>query len=194
MKTTCALAALLMLFPAAMGWAEEPAIDLEAMMAEMPKPTAEHEWLKQLVGEWETEATITMGPGAEPITHTGTETVEAIGGFWVMGRNEGICTLDGSPFTGIMTLGYDPAKEKYVGTWVDSMNSHLWTYEGTVDAAGKTLTLETEGMSPANPEETCKFRDVMELKGRDERVFTSSFEGPDGEWMKMVAIKSRRVK
>ena len=73
-----------------------------------------------------------------------------IGGFFLVAENTG--TIMDMPFTGILTLGYDPKKQQYVGTWVDSFQGYLWTYTGEVDAAGKTLTLHTEGPSHAAPE------------------------------------------
>ena len=33
------------------------------------------------------------------------------------------------------TLGYDPAKKKYVGTFIASVMTHLWIYSGSLDAA-----------------------------------------------------------
>ena len=47
----------------------------------------------------------------------------------------------------LMTLGYDPAKKRFVGTWVGSMMAHLWVYEGSMDAEEKVLTLSAEGPS-----------------------------------------------
>jgi uncharacterized protein DUF1579 len=46
-----------------------------------------------------------------------------------------------------MTLGYDPEKKQYVGTWVGSMMSYLWVYDGSLDAEEKVLTLNAEGPS-----------------------------------------------
>ncbi len=98
------------------------------------------------------------------------------------------------PMTGVMTLGYDPEKKKYVGTWVDSMTSHLWRYEGTVDAAGKVLTLDTEGPNPAAPGKTAKFKERIEFKSKDHKVFTSSMQGDDGEWVTFMTMNSKRKK
>ena len=44
-----------------------------------------------------------------------------------------------------MTLGYDPVQKRFVGTFIGSMMTHMWIYNGTLDAAGKVLTLDTEG-------------------------------------------------
>jgi len=82
-------------------------------------------------------------------------------------------TLPDFPYEQILTIGYDAAKEKYIGTIVDSMTSHLCQFEGSFDATGKILTYETEGPVP-NPQTPSKFREVTELKSPDHKVFTSS--------------------
>ena len=46
---------------------------LRAADPEMPKPQKEHEWLQQLVGEWDTEAEILEEPGKPPALYTGDE-------------------------------------------------------------------------------------------------------------------------
>jgi hypothetical protein len=158
----------------------------------MPAPQREHEWLNQFVGEWKTEAECYMDPGKPPIKITGTETVRSLGGFWIVG--EGKSEAMGMSFSNILTLGYDPAKKKYVGTWVDSMTGYLWKYEGTVDASGKTLTLNTEGPCPMTPGKISKFKEVTEFKGKDHRVFTSSRVEEDGKLTKMVTVESKKTK
>jgi hypothetical protein len=34
----------------------------------------------------------------------------------------------------LMTLGYNPQTRRYTGTWVGSMMTHLWVYDGWLDA------------------------------------------------------------
>ena len=118
----------------------------------LPAPLKEHDWLKQLAGEWVTEAEMVMEPGKPPMKSTGTETARTLGGFWLVGEHKS--RVMGIPVTGVMTVGYDPAKKKYVGTWVCSMDGHLWNYEGAVDSAGKVLTLNTEGPDMTKPGKT----------------------------------------
>ncbi|HVR72890.1 MAG TPA: DUF1579 domain-containing protein, partial [Planctomycetota bacterium] len=156
----------------------------------MPAPEKEHAWLEQLAGEWEFDAECIMEPGKPPMKSSGTETGRMIGEFWIV--SEVKSTFMDTPMTGILTLGFDPEKKKYVGTWVDSMTSHQWKYEGTVDAAGKVLKLESEG--PVAPGKLSKFKEVIELKGKDQKVFTSSMLGDDGKWSTFATFHYRRKK
>jgi Protein of unknown function (DUF1579) len=158
----------------------------------MPQPTKEHEWLKQFLGEWESEVEVFMVPGQPPMKHKGTEVCRAIGGLWVIG--EGKSDMGGMTYGHLLTLGYDPEKKKYIGTWIDSMLTYIWKYEGTVDAAGKVLTLETEGPSMMKPGQMAKYKDVTEFKSKDHRAFSSSMLGDDGKWVTIVKVDSRRKK
>lgn len=51
---------------------------------------------------------------------------------------EGLGEMPGGGIaTTMMTLGYDPARKWFVGTFIGSMMTHMWVYAGTV------LTLDT---------------------------------------------------
>jgi hypothetical protein len=158
----------------------------------MPAPQKEHEWLRQFVGEWETELEMYMEPGKPPVKGKGTDKARRLGGFWVV--TEGKSEVMGMSFDSILTLGYDPQKKKYVGTWVDSVNSYLWKFEGTVDSTGKVLTFEAEGPCPAAPEKLGKFKEVIEFKSQDHRVSASSMLGDDGKWITLSTASSLRKK
>ena len=155
----------------------------------MPAPQKEHAWLKQLGGEWETESEAVMGPGAPPMRSKWTESVRTLGGFWSVA--EMTSDMMGTPVVGVMTIGYDAKKKKYVGTWVCSMCDLLFQYEGTVD--GNVLTLNTEGPHMVTGK-LVKMRDVIEIKDRDHKVLTSSMLGEDGKWMPFMTMTSRRKK
>ena len=43
--------------------------------------------------------------------------------------------------TTLMTLGYDPRKKRFVGTFVGSMMTNLWIYDGELDKDERVLTL-----------------------------------------------------
>jgi hypothetical protein len=93
----------------------------------------------------------------------------------------------------VLTIGYDPEKETYVGTWIDSMSSQKWEYKGTVDEGGKVLTLTTRGYCPME-QKMCNFRSTMEFKSADERVFTEAREQADGEYATVMVSHYTRKK
>ncbi len=149
-----------------------------------------HQWLLAWVGEWSVDASVQMDPDLPPMTAKGTEKVSAVGSNWIIARTES--DWMGMPYASALTLGYDDEKKKFVGTWIDSFATYMWVYEGTLDAAGKVLTLETEGPGPNG--EHCKFRETTEMKSPDHRHFTSSMQGADGAWTQIVTMDYRRVK
>src|SRR3712207_8501500 len=60
-------------------------------------------------------------------------------------RSEGQGDMPGGGVgTTLMTLGYDPQTQRYVGTWGGSMMNYLWVYDGELDVDGRVLTLASE--------------------------------------------------
>lgn len=193
MKTL--LGALLSIFTIAL-WAQEtkpqePATEGCGPSCEMPKAQKEHEWLAQLVGEWDTEAEMVMEPGKPPMKSKGTESGRKFGDFWVILEHKS--DMMGQPFSGILTLGYNTEKKAYVGTWVDTMGGVMWQYTGSVDATGKILTLNSEGQCPMQPGKLVKFRETITITGPDEKLFTSEME-IEGAWTKVLSVKYMRRK
>jgi len=154
-------------------------------------PQREHQWLQTLVGEWTSEAEATMEPGKPPERFKGTETVRSLGGLWILAEGQGEMPGCGHATT-LMTLGYDPQKKRYVGTWVGSMMTHLWVYDGALDAAEKVLTLDAEGPSMADHSVMATYRDVIERASDDHRILTSHVRGDDGTWHQFMTAHYRR--
>jgi hypothetical protein len=161
--------------------------------AMMAKPQKEHEWLQKLVGDWTMEAEASMGPDKPAEKTRGTESVRSLGGLWYLAEGQGEMP-GGGPATMLMTLGYDPQKQRYGGTWIGSMMTHLWVYDGELDAAGKMLTLNADGPSMAAEGKMTKYRDVIEFKSDDHRVLTSHLLGDDGQWHQFMTAHYRRRK
>ncbi len=134
-----------------------------------------------------------MGPDKPTEKSKGTESVRSLDGLWFVA--EGRCEMPGGgPATTIMTLGYDPAKKRYLGTWIGSMMTHLWVYDGGLDPSGKVLTLDTEGPSFTAEGKMAKYKDVIEFKSDDHRVLTSHALGDDGKWHQFMTANYRRRK
>jgi hypothetical protein len=158
------------------------------MQAEAQK---EHHWLQQFVGEWVYEAESDAGPGEPPMKTKGSESVRSLGGLWVVGEGQGEMP-DGRPATSIITLGFDPQKGRFVGTWFGSMMTHLWVYDGELDPAGKVLTLSAEGPSFSGDGKMAKYQDVFTIKSGDHRVLTARVLGDDGQWNEFMTAHYRR--
>lgn len=154
------------------------------------EPQAEHHWLDRMVGEWSSEAECVMEPGQPPATFQGTETVRSLGGLWIVAEGQGDMP-GGGAMNSILTLGYDPARQRYIGTFIASMMTHMWLYEGNVE--GGVLTLDTEGPDFSTGGKTmARFKDAIEWIDADCRVMTSRMQGEDGQWRQFMTARYRR--
>jgi hypothetical protein len=155
---------------------------------EMPQPTAEHGALMELVGEWNVECTYAMGPGEE-MTCEAKETIEPVGAFWTVSLFQS--EMMGMPFIGRCTMGYDPRREVWIATWVDSMMPHMYVMEGNYDEAGKVLTMNSEGPAPGSGELT-NYRSAWERLEDGKRRFEMFVTLPEvGEVKMFTHIYSR---
>jgi hypothetical protein len=80
-----------------------------------------------------------------------------------------------------------------VGTWIGSMMTHLWIYEGKLDADKRVLTLEAEGPAMADDGTMASYRDVIEVVSNDHRILTSHMLGDDGTWQQFMTAHYRRT-
>ncbi len=83
------------------------------------KPQQEHQWLEQLFGQWTFEHECQMPDGSKSTTQ-GEMTCRSLGGMRLICESSGE-SPDGGEWSSIMTLGFDPAINQYVGTFVGSM-------------------------------------------------------------------------
>jgi hypothetical protein len=151
----------------------------------------EHRWLQQLVGEWTYEGECAGEPGQPSQKWRGTETVRTVGDAWVLCEGHGQMP-DGDAATTLVTLGYDPQRHRFVGTFIGSMMSFLWIYEGTLDAAERALSLHAEGPSMAGDGSMAKYQDVVEITGENARTLTSYVRADGGEWRAFMTAHYRR--
>ena len=146
--------------------------------------TKEHNWLKQLIGTWRSEMDMPSQDGGEPTKHRGIEKFAPMGENWIIGDGEAEMP-DGNKASMKITLGYDTAKQKFVGSWIGSMMNKLWVYEGSLD---EVLTLESEGPVFDKPGETTQYKDIITLIDENHRTLTSKVLMANGEWMQMMEM------
>ena len=178
------------------GWGET----LDKLTAHLIRPAAgcpvaapaapEHGWLHRLVGSW-TQETECLGPSGETMQARGVEHVRPLGGYWVVGENEG-----GMPGGGAarwtVAMGFDPIARRFRGTFIGSMMPHMFVYDGHLGEDGQALILDSEGPAMTG-EGTARYRDVMRMEGDDERVLTSEVQGADGAWTTFMTARFRRM-
>jgi hypothetical protein len=134
-----------------------------------------------------------MEPGKPPAQWKAFESVRSLAGLWFLAEGQGEMPGGGASTT-LMTLGYDPQKKRYVGTFIGSMMTNLWVYDGALDAAGRVLTLDTEGPDFTAEGKMTKYKDMIEFKSDDHRVLTSNMLGDDGKWHGVMTAHYRRKK
>ena len=155
------------------------------------EPQSEHHWLHKMVGDWTNEGEASMGPDKPPMHFTGTETVRSIGGLWIVAEGQGGMPGESGTST-LMTLGYDSARKRFVGTFVASMMTHLWIYDGALDVEGRKVVLETEGPGFSGDGTMAKYRDRVEFVNDDHRILASEILLEDGSWSEFMKAHYRR--
>lgn len=152
----------------------------------------EHAWLQQLLGEWTYEGEAMMGPDKPAERFAGTERVRSVGNVWFIAESEG-GVVEGPAANTMATFGYDVQKQRFVGSFIGSMMTNLWIYDGALDAAGKVLTLDTEGPGMSEDGKLARYRDVLEVVSADHRTMSSEIQGDDGTWTRFMSMTYRRT-
>jgi hypothetical protein len=159
---------------------------------QMPTPQREHELLQRLVGEWTFESDMDMGDGQPPMHTSGTHVVRSIGGFWVIveGHEQ---QSDGDDHHMIITYGYDPDRGRYVGSFISSMGSRMWVYDGEMDAQGKMLSLYADGPDwSGDASKLVPYRDAVLFNDDGSWTMTSAVKEDSGNWRQFMEMRCRR--
>lgn len=164
---------------------------VEQQSAMYSAPQEEHRWLKQFLGEWTYEGVSVMEPDGPTHKTTGAVTARPLGDLWVLIESDGAMP-DGDRAQAIIQLGYDPQRGHFVGTWIGSMMTQMWVYEGQLDAHRRALPLNCEGPDFANPGQMAQYRDVIEVVSDDEWLLRGQVQGPDGSWTEFMKTTYRR--
>jgi hypothetical protein len=156
------------------------------------KPLKEHEWLQKLVGEWKTEAEMSMGPDQPKVKSTGTESVKSYGGLFAFGEGKGTMP-NGDEMGYKFALGYDVSFKEYRAVKFMSVSSHLWNSKGTLSADGKVMTLDCVGPNMYKDGETANYRDVIEIVDDNHLTYTSFGEDESGKMEQYMKAQYTRA-
>lgn len=136
------------------------------------------------VGEWDATMEIVPFPGAPPVVQRGHYSNRILGGRWLVVEWR---TEEG--FEGHGVYGWNPAKQRYTGVWVDSMQSGIATSEGTWDADRRAMTYDTTAQGRTGP---VRYREVTVLRADGALEYTNTIALPGGAEHVMIRTVSRR--
>jgi hypothetical protein len=156
-----------------------------------PTPSKEHEIFKDMAGTFDCVMKFNNPMSGKEEESKGVETITVLGGFWAVFDLK-FESMMGMPWHGHGTIGYDPMKKKYVGSFVHSAAPFMSIGEGTMDAGGKTMTMTWDGIGHSGKPE--KMREVYEKIDKDNAKMTMYGPGPDGKEMLMFTTTYKRKK
>lgn len=156
-------------------------------------PGKEHKMMASWNGNWKTETSVWMAPGAPPTKGVGACVNSIIlNGLYQQTNFSG--NMMGMPFEGNGTMAFDNAKKMFISTWIDNMGSGIMKMEGTWNDATKSLSLSGTCIDPASGKE-CTMREVYKVI--DDNTHMMEMYGPspvDGKEMKTMEMKLTRTK
>jgi uncharacterized protein DUF1579 len=129
--------------------AAAPDAQQQQMMDAMQKaaaPGPQHDILKSMEGHWKAAVKQWVGPGDPVVSQAECEQHMTLGGRYLVQSVKG--TFMNVPFEGQGITGYDNMQKMFVMNWIDNMGTGMMNGTGTMDDAGKTLTITgtTPGM------------------------------------------------
>ena len=151
-----------------------------------------HKWMAKTNGTWEGEVSQWMDPSAPPTKAKATNVQSsALGGRYVIGKFTS--TMNGMPFEGISTMGYDNAKKMFTSTWVDNMGTGIVHMSGTYDETTKTLNLKGHSTDFLTGKDS-DIREEMTMIDNDSYNMTMYGTGMDGKEAKFMEGVFKRKK
>jgi hypothetical protein len=158
---------------------------------EFMTPAAEHELLKQRVGNWKVRMEMRTAPGATPTVSEGTATVSLVmGGRYIVDDTRS--TIQGQDFQGHSITGFDKLKQKFVSVWIDNFGTGFTISSGTYDDDTKCFTYAT--MSPnIEAGDYKRTRTVERIVGPDQWVMEMYNTSADGQEFISLQAVYRRV-
>jgi len=170
-----------------------------AQMQEMMKkwmeaatPGAPHKYLDQFAGKWETTMRMWMGPTSTPIENKGSaESRWILDGRFLL--EESSAQMMGMPYRGMLFMGYDNFKKKYVISYADNMSTAIFSASGDMDAGGKVMTLYGRMDEPMTGEKDKLVKYITRILSKDKYVLEAyDLVGTPNEFKAMEITYTRK--
>jgi hypothetical protein len=174
--------------------------EMMKQMMEMSKLNENHKLLADMNGNWNYTIKFWMNPdpSAPPQQSKGTATRKSVmGGRYVVMDVSGKMQMPGQDgkmkdmqFKGMGIEGYDNARQKFVGSWIDNMGTGIQFSDGTYDPATKTLTYTSE--IEMMPGMKTPVREVLKIADKD-HMMLEWYETHGGQEKKTMEINYARA-
>jgi hypothetical protein len=148
--------------------------------------------LEPLVGTFDAKVRTWMDPSKPPDDTVGTSVNNwVLGDRYVQMKYEGVFL--GETFNGIGYVGYDNVSKKYQGSWMDTASTGMMLSNGTMDGAGKVITMKATTSDPATGKATTSDEKIT-IADADHHTLELWGKTPDGKNFKMMEIQYTRKK
>jgi hypothetical protein len=152
-------------------------------------PGPPHKMLASMAGSWTTKSKAWMEPDKPPMEDEGAcEQKMLLGGRYLQQEFTG--KMMGAPFNGIGVTGYDNHTKKYMSTWIDTMSTAIYFFEGTGRPDGKTFTQESRYDDPVKGPMT--WRSVTRIVDGNTMLFEMYGIDKTGKEEKMMEMTYNR--
>ena len=165
----------------------------EQAMAEMMKyamPGPMHDVLKPMAGNFNAAVKMWEGPGEPQATQGSCQNTWILGGRFLQCAYKG--EFAGQPFEGFGLTGYDTMKRQYVGLWMDTMGTTVMISNGSAEAPGKAITMNSS-MDDPRTGKPMPIRSVTKIVDDNQHVY-SMYTTQDGKETLMMEITYTRAK
>lgn len=163
-----------------------------AEMAKLASPSAGHERLATLVGNWRHTVTMWMGPDAKPQIMNGTNV-----NHWILGKRFLMQEAHGgdkkNPFQGLGITGYDNIRGEYTSIWIDNMNTGMMKSVGAFDSAINGIREAGTLSCPMTGDKERPFRAEWSVSDSNHYTYTMFMQNRDGSEFKSVEVSYERV-
>jgi len=148
-----------------------------------------HKMIAKWDGEWTSNMSTWMQPGAPPTKSTGSVINKMIlGGRYQESKFKG--DFMGMPFEGVGLLGYDNIKKSFNSTWADNMGSAIMYMDAKWDDNSKSISFTGKTVDPMSGKEIA-IRETFKIID-DNTQLMGMFVTNDGKEFKSMEIKFTR--
>lgn len=168
-------------------------MDMQAMMETYKKlatPGSPHRLIARMEGSWEARINSWMDPDQPPVESVGTcEQKMVLDGRFLQQEFRG--EMMENPFNGIGFMGYDNNSKKFVSTWMDTMGTGIYLFEGELGEDERSIVQTSSYNDPIQG--PMKWRSVTRVVDNDTWAMQMYSTGTGGKEMKMMeGVYSRK--